>query len=213
MTSNNKEQQFRGSSECGTMTPPLQSSRCFQELDTPKIVLIYGRPGHGKTTLIKNLLGRIYHNHLAIVSSTLHDSYSEFMPPINDSTLTIGDIDWDQIEEFKNREGIKILIMDDILHIETNGNNAIALRSLFSTSRHFNLYIIVGVQLLKSLSKALRFCCHVFITGTIDEESKELLGTITGKKKRTFDNIIINRYEFLFASINGSKCKLKLGQV
>lgn len=196
-----------------------EAARCFQELEMPKIVLIYGRPGHGKSTLIKNLLQRLQFNHLAIVSSTLEDSYPEpiygggLSPHAEGPILRMIDIEWEQIDMFKEREGIKVLVMDDILHIETNGNNAVALRSLFSTSRHFNLYIIVGVQLLKSLSKALRFCCHVFITGTVDEESKELLATVTGKKKRDFDNKVVRRYEFIFASISGALCRLKLGTV
>jgi predicted ATP-dependent serine protease len=184
----------------------------LEELDSPKVVLIYGRPGHGKTTLIKHYIRSLSYHHLYIVSASLHDDY-------NDESLIELELDpndvqknfefnEDEIKEFRAKDGIKLLIMDDILHLDISGSYQKAIRDIVSTSRHYNLYIIIGVQLLKTMGKALRFCAHVFLTGSIDEDSVQVLAALSGNRPNTFKNIHIPKYEFIGSSTSGKIFKV-----
>lgn len=177
----------------------------LQDLASPCIVLIYARPGHGKTTLIKKYLKKLDYHSLYIVSASVHDDYS----PVQMQELGVQPVvatdqfDWDSISQFRAQEGVKVIVLDDILHIESTGHVATQIRDLFSTSRHHNLYIFVGVQLLKTMGKALRYCCHVFMAGSIDPDSLELLTVLSGKKKSDFVGIHLAPHHFLFASSKG----------
>jgi hypothetical protein len=184
-----------------------------QDLAKPKIVLVYARPGHGKTTLIKKYLMRLNYHHLYVIGQSIYDDYTPAQLAELDlkpeSVVTNSDFHWEEIDEFRNREGIKVLVLDDVLHLETtSGHNLAHIRDLFSTSRHFQLYIFVSVQLLKSLGKALRFCCHVFITGNIDAESIELLSGLSGRKKNEFVGMHLKPHHFLCATNEGSVTKI-----
>lgn len=177
----------------------------LEDLKTPKIVLVYARPGHGKTTLIKQYLKKLEYHHLYILSASLYDDYTpqhiNQLGINHENVKTSSSFNIADLEEFRSKDGIKMLVMDDVLHLEvSNGHNAAYIRDLFSTSRHHHMYIFIGVQLLKTLGKALRYCAHVFITGSIDEDSIQMLTTLSGKKRNELKDIYLQPFNFLCCS-------------
>jgi len=189
------------------------------DINTPKVILIYARPGHGKTTFLKRLSASIRFSHLYIISASLHDDYKEselkkFGLP-KENIHTNHDFIYEELCRFRsitNEDGTfatKLLILDDVLHLNTTaGNIAREVRDIFSTQRHYTMYIIVSVQLLKALGKALRYTAHTFITGSIDDESVTLMSNITGWKKVILNNIQLMQHEFLIGSNTGGLLKM-----
>lgn len=154
----------------------------IESINVPKIILLYARPGHGKTYVIKKYLELLNYDRLYIISSSLDDDYScQFKVQPTKSYM----LDINEVDQFRRQDGIKILVMDDVLHIAGAPLN-VFLRDLFSTSRHYNLYIIISLQLLTGVNKICRIACHVFICGLIDKDSLELLTSRTEYSRKYF---------------------------
>lgn len=177
-------------------------SLCY---DQPQTFLIYARPGFGKTTFVKYLISQSHADTILIISRHLED-YQDYSSALSNSKF-----DETQINIFLMKQGTKLLILDDILHLKlASGTDREIINSLLSTSRHHKLSIIVSTQLLGAIGKAFRLLCHIFITGNIDDESVKLLRIMTGESKKILDKIKLQRYQFLIVDHYGLMEKVRL---
>jgi hypothetical protein len=175
-------------------------------------ILIYGRPGHGKTQYVKFFLNNIPYKHLNIITSSPYQ-YEEY----NDKRCeTNWDYEPEKMEQFLNKKGVKVVVFDDFLHISFTGAIAKSIRGVLSTLRHTNTYVITSCQNLTCIGKTFRNVAKIFITGSIDDDSINLLRLLSGLDKNQIREIKLDKHEFILAQTNGSplqKIKLKINQI
>lgn len=180
--------------------------------------LVYGRPQQGKSTLIKYLMSVLDFQHLYIVSK-YQDTYANVIKDYSaqDKPIFKGYSDNyipDEIDKFLMNDGIKIIVLDDILHFEFDNKKVkTSLRSLLSTTAHTNTYVLVGVQNMTSIGKSFRLCCENFITFQLDEDSLKMLNNITGQTKANIrKSITLGNHQFIATNSSGQivKARIKL---
>lgn len=169
-------------------------------------ILIYGRPGSGKSNFIKYFLKKIPYKHLLVISSTSYQYEGKY------KNLQIMDVyDINTVDNFINKNGeLKIIVFDDFLHLDFNGKTGQHLRHIISTLRHHKCFILAGTQLLNTIGKAFRLCSKIFMTAQLDEDSIKLLKIKTGFSNYELSRIHLDEYEFLIADNSGNLDKLKI---
>lgn len=172
-------------------------------------MLIYARPGSGKTNFVKFFLNKIPYKHLYVITSSPHE-----FDKYNGRNCTMNwDYEIDGIETFLSKKGVKVVVLDDFLHLAFSGHIARSLRRLLSTCRHTQTYVISSTQNLTCIGKIFRYASKMFLTGNIDDDSIELLAMLSGMHKNELREICLKKYEFVLAQSNGDqpkKIKLKL---
>lgn len=163
--------------------------------------VIYARPGHGKTEVVKYFANEIPYKHLLIISSSSYQ-YEEY----NNKSCTINwDYDIEQVEDFLTKKGVKLIIFDDFLHISFTGAVGQSARKLLSTCRHTHTYILVSCQNLTCMGKTFRMTAKQFLTGSIDKDSIEYLELLTKYSKNELKEYQLDKYVFLVANADGRK--------
>lgn len=176
----------------------------------PCSILIYGMPGSGKTNYVSYFLNTIPYQHLFIITSS-DDQFEKYK---GKNTTIDFEYDIEKIDNFISKKGIKILVLDDFLHLEFRGNTAKSLRKVLSTTRHTQTFIISATQLLTTIGKSFKFCSKIFLAGQLDDDSIPLISTHSKISKMDLKDISLNQYEFILSQ-NGQvpkKIKLKLQQ-
>ena len=177
-------------------------------------ILVYARPGHGKTNFVKFFLNNIPYKHLHIITSSpaQYENYAG-----NKRGQPTCKINWDyepeEVEEFLEKKGVKVIVFDDFLHLNFNGKIGRSIKRLLSTTRHTQTYIISSCQNLTCIGKTFRYTAKMFLTGSIDDDSVALLELLTRLDKHELREIKLNKYEFILAQANGDppkKIKLNL---
>lgn len=181
----------------------------------PNVTLIYGRQGQGKSVLTSYLLNNILKpniNSYYILGRNSIDTIRAFN--LENQQLTIASNDnfvYNEIDEFRKGPGVKLLIMDDIMHINFTSSVARGqVNGLLSTSRHDNMYVIICCHLMKTIGKIFRHSCHNFITFSLDEDSLEQISYFVGEKKSKLRGLRLLRYQFIYTHITGTIKKMSI---
>lgn len=179
-------------------------------------ILIYARPGQGKTNFVKFFLNNIPYEHLHVITSSPHD-YEIYNPKKKTkktpSFSTNWDYDIEQVESFIEKDGVKTIVFDDFLHVDFNGKTGRSIKRLLSTTRHTRTYVISSCQNLTCIGKTFRNCSKLFLTGTIDDDSIAQLFLLTKLSKNEIRDIDLKEFEFIVAHATGrdpKKIKLKM---
>ena len=174
-------------------------------------ILIYGKPGSGKTEWAKNFINTIPHERMLIITSSPR-LYAE----THGYAVVNHDYDIEQVSTFIEPEETKIVLFDDFLHIGFNGRVGAHIRTLISTCRHTHTYVIACTQALKLIGKPFRLCQKLFLCSQLDEDSIKLLkdlGALTGQEIREIKaRAPLKKYEFIYYqdSKGTGRCKLRL---
>lgn len=174
----------------------------------PNVSLIYGRPNSGKSTLSKFLVDilRNFCKSYYVIGRCSESTASK----LKLQATCKEDFSYEEVDAWRRSPECKLLIMDDIMHINFTGKTRTQINDIMSTARHHNMYIIVCTHLLKSIGKIFRLSCENFITFMIDEDSLDQLSVFCGKKKSELRGISLEKYQFIYAHTTGQIKKMSI---
>lgn len=159
------------------------------------LILVYGPPGTGKTTIIENFINNVYYDHIYIISGNDDNNYNKY------TTNVKSNYDINDINNFVSKGGDKLIILDDILHINLNsGKIRTNIMSIISQLRHSHTSVIIGSQMLYCIGKSFRLMAKYFITAVLDKDALDTLYYRTAIRRKPF---LLNKYQFVL-SIQGS---------
>lgn len=172
------------------------------EFTYPSISIVYGRPGSGKTTLIKNIVSELNSElKFKIYVITLSPDILDGL--VGKHILTDDDINLKKIDKFRNLKGYKILIFDDVIGL-INRNISDALYAILARNRKYDMYVILGTQALVHISPSFVLMCHNFVTFNTDKRSIDALSELRGMYKKDIMKYVsqnpLQRFEYLYTS-------------
>ncbi len=175
------------------------------DLSTPVTILIYGQPESGKTTLAYSIINKINYDHCMVVTGSPEDSFLGF-------PIVMDNYDNEIITEFIRRDGIKLLILDDISGFEFTKKKAIHLGGIVTRTQHNKTYVIVILhRLAQENLKVVRLSSRLTFLGIIDEDSIKIIKNRTGLSVSKIRDIRLDQYQFLFINKVGALSKVSSG--